>query len=137
MTDRSATSFDIRMRCAIALALLLPLGLATRAQPYLFWPFVAEHGGDALWCAALLIALRAVFTRMRPWRIALLAFAVASAVEFSQLYRADWLDAMRRTGVGRLTLGSGFVWIDFARYAAGALIGHAVDVLLLKADEPV
>lgn len=136
MTDHAAGSFDIRMRCVIALALLLPLGLATRTQPYLFWPLVAEHGGDALWCAAVLIALRAVFTGMRPGRVALLAFALAAGVEFSQLYQADWLNALRRTLVGRLTLGSGFVWIDFARYAGGALIGHAVDVLLLKVDDP-
>jgi hypothetical protein len=55
--------------------------------------------------------------------VALLALTFSSAVEFSQLYNAPWIDALRATLPGRLVLGSTFNWPDLPAYALG--VGHA------------
>jgi Protein of unknown function (DUF2809) len=48
---------------------------------------------------------------------------VTSALEALQLWKTPILDAMRATVVGRLLLGTTFVWSDFFYYAIGCLIG--------------
>lgn len=52
-------------------------------------------------------------------RLALLALGIAWAVEFSQIYHAPWIDAVRSTRLGRLALGFTFNWPDLLAYAAG------------------
>jgi hypothetical protein len=44
-------------------------------------------------------------------------------VEVSQLYKAPWIDSIRRTTIGGLVLGHGFVWSDLACYAVGTGLG--------------
>jgi hypothetical protein len=60
-------------------------------------------------------------------KIALLALSFAWGVEFSQLYRAPWIDAIRGTIPGRLVLGTTFNWIDLAAYAVGIGLGAGVE----------
>jgi hypothetical protein len=55
--------------------------------------------------------------------IATIAFLYSCATEFSQLYHAPWIDALRRIPVGRLVLGDTFSWPDMAAYFAGTLVG--------------
>ena len=49
------------------------------------------------------------------------ALAICWAVEFSQLYHAPALDAMRLSTLGQLILGSGFDPRDLVAYAIGVL----------------
>lgn len=44
-------------------------------------------------------------------------------VEFSQLYHAPWLGAIRATLPGRLVLGTTFHWPDLPACAVGVLSG--------------
>jgi hypothetical protein len=44
-------------------------------------------------------------------------------VETSRLYKAPWIDSIRRTTLGGLVLGFDFVWSDLACYAAGIGLG--------------
>jgi hypothetical protein len=62
---------------------------------------------------------------------AVAARAVCFFVEFSQLIHLPALDALRRTIVGHLALGSGFDPRDFSAYTAGVLAA----VLLERAIE--
>jgi hypothetical protein len=55
--------------------------------------------------------------------VALLALGVAWGVEFSQLYHAPWIDAIRATLPGKLVLGNTFNWPDLPAYAVGIVIG--------------
>ena len=48
-------------------------------------------------------------------------------VEVSQLYKAPWIDSIRRTTLGGLVLGYDFVWSDLACYAVGVGLGVAVE----------
>jgi hypothetical protein len=51
--------------------------------------------------------------------ITMLALSFSWGVEFSQLYHAPWINAIRATIPGRLVLGSTFNWPDLPAYAIG------------------
>ena len=53
-------------------------------------------------------------------------------VEAGQLYKAPWLDSIRRTTLGGLALGFDFVWSDLACYAAGVCLGSLIELTLLR-----
>jgi hypothetical protein len=62
----------------------------------------------------------------------LFAFAVAAAIEASQLWHPPWLDAFRQAAVGVLLLGRYFSYGDIAAYAAGIGVAGAVTVALAR-----
>lgn len=85
-------------------------------------PVVRDVLGDALWAAMLTWWIAAAAPALRlPWRAAV-ALACCFIVEFSQMYHAPALDALRRTTVGHLVLGSGFDPRDLVAYTAGVLV---------------
>ena len=97
------------------------IGLTVHLRGGALSPVVRDVLGDALWAAMVVWGIAAVAPAMRrPWRAAV-ALAVCFAVEFSQLVHLPALDALRRTTVGHLVLGSGFDPRDLAAYTAGVL----------------
>jgi hypothetical protein len=66
--------------------------------------------------------------RARTSRVALAAVAFCFAIEFTQLYQAPWIDAVRATTPGRLVLGQGFHAFDLVCYVAGVGLGMALEV---------
>lgn len=108
---------------------VIALGLASRKFPSLFPALLGKYPGDALW--ALMVFLGWAFCKPRAStrNIAALAFATSCLVEFSQLYQADWLRAIRSTTLGHLVLGSTFSWFDIAAYAVGILAGVLIDAV--------
>lgn len=120
-------------RRAVALALAaatVALGLASRRYGAALPESVAAYSGDTLWALlAYLIATAAAPCAPVTHRAAA-ALAFAFAIETSQLYHAPWIDDIRGTRLGALVLGSGFLWSDFACYAAGVALGAAAEALL-------
>ncbi|MEQ4482858.1 DUF2809 domain-containing protein [Cohnella silvisoli] len=53
-------------------------------------------------------------------------------IEFSQLYQADWINGIRRTYVGSLVLGKGFLAVDLVRYSVGILLAFWIDRYFYK-----
>ena len=94
--------------------------------------FVAAYAGDTLWATAAFLGVGLVLPGASTKQVAALAMTVSVAVEVSQLYHAPWIDAVRRTTVGGLALGSGFVWSDLACYAVGVGLGILVERAGLK-----
>ncbi|MEZ5303444.1 MAG: DUF2809 domain-containing protein [Verrucomicrobiales bacterium] len=122
-----------RIAIAAALALTIAAGLGSRtawAQAHLP-EFVADYAGDTLWTVAAFFALAFVFPKAKPCLLFGAALGLSFAVEFSQLYRAGWLDSIRANRIGALLLGRGFLWSDLICYTAGALIATAIDRLTL------
>lgn len=117
---------------AILGGLTVLLGLATRRYPHAFPAFIATYGGDALWAALVYWLLAILFLRMRPVVLAFATIAISFAVEISQLYHPQWLDAARSSGVGALVLGHGFVWSDLVCYVFGASGAALVDSLVVR-----
>ena len=105
-------------------------GLLSRSRLAAHLPsFLSTYAGDTLWALALYVALCLVFPGMRTAVIAFWTIAIAFSVEFSQLYQADWINAIRGTRIGALFLGVGFQWSDLPCYAAGSLLGAAGDAV--------
>jgi hypothetical protein len=116
------------------------LGLASRRYGSALPAMIAEYGGDVLWAVALFVALGALLRDWPPARVALAAVAVAYLVEVSQLYHAPWIDAIRGTRLGGLTLGYGFLWSDIVCYTGGVLLCLTIEQRLAasprRMDEP-
>jgi hypothetical protein len=107
------------------LAVVIGVGMmsrSTRAGEFLP-EFVRAYAGDTLWALMVFLGLGLVFPRARTGVIALAALGISFAVEFSQLYQADWIDRIRATRVGGLVLGRGWVATDLICYAVGVAIG--------------
>ncbi len=119
-----------RSRSALA-ALCLALvgaGLASRSGAADALPgWFTRNAGDALWTTNLYFLLALLRPASAPGRLLLAALLLSFAVEFSQLYQADWIDALRANRFGALVLGRGFLWADLPRYAAGAALAWMLD----------
>lgn len=119
-----------RGRTAIAVAVVIGLGLLSRAEAVGLPWVVAKYTGDALWGLVVFLGLALVFARQRTGRVAALAVTFACAVEVGQLVHAGWLDAVRGTRLGGLVLGTPaatFAWGDLAAYFFGIGAGAAAD----------
>ena len=113
--------FLVRMRYVALAVGTIALGLAVHLRGGALSPVVRDVLGDALWAVMVVWCMAAVAPAIRlRWRAAG-ALGFCFAVEFSQLFHLPALDALRRTTVGGLALGSGFDPRDFAAYAGGVL----------------
>jgi hypothetical protein len=120
------------LRNAGLLAATVALGLGSRRFAGVLPGFVADYAGDTLWALALFLFLGLLLPRLATGWVAALALAGSLLVELSQLYHAPWIDSVRRTTIGGLVLGFGFLWSDLACYAVGVSLGVAVECLALR-----
>jgi hypothetical protein len=111
---------------ASALATIV-VGLAVHLGGTRLPPAVRDVLGDALWAIMLTWWVSALWPRLARVARAALALGLCYAVEVSQLFHAPGLDAVRRTTLGHLLLGSGFDPRDFAAYALGVLAAVVID----------
>ena len=117
----------------VALALLtIALGLAVHLRGRALDPAVRDILGDALWASMIHWWLGALAPRASTLARAGVAIGICFAVEIGQLYRAPWIDAIRRTTVGHLLLGSDFFPRDLAAYALGVLLAALAERALLR-----
>jgi hypothetical protein len=109
------------------LALLIALGLGSRRWDGLpNW--VTLYAGDVAWGAlffALFCAVLPTLTTARAW---LAAVITTELIEFSELYRTPWLDALRATRAGGLLLGHLFLWSDVVCVALGATLAAGAEL---------
>jgi Protein of unknown function (DUF2809) len=85
--------------------------------------WLSNNGGDALWALMVFLGFGFLFPHASTLVITLLSLTFAWGVEFSQLYNAPWIDAIRTTFPGRLALGNTFYWPDLPAYAVGIALG--------------
>jgi hypothetical protein len=116
-----------RMPLAIALPLVVGAGVASRTFPLLMPAMLGKYPGDALWALMIFVGVALVRPDLRPARLALVSLALCWLVEFSQLYQAPWINAIRATRLGHAALGSGFQAIDLLAYGVGVLAGVVLD----------
>lgn len=93
-------------------------GLSTGARDVL---------GDALWAAMIAWGLGAVAPDATLMLRSAVAFVICALVELSQLIHAPAIDAIRRSTVGHLVLGSGFDRRDLLAYAAGVSVAALLE----------
>lgn len=115
----SGTRF--RLRFAVLAVAAIGLGLAVHWGGGRLPASVRDVLGDALWAVMITGWVGASVPGMASgWR-GLVAFGICALVELSQLYHAPALDALRRTTLGRLAVGSDFAARDLAAYGLGVL----------------
>jgi hypothetical protein len=120
-----------RTRCrrlyAAWIVVVVCAGLASRSEAVGLPLFLAKYGADALWALMIFLCVGFVLARWSTGAVAVVATAISCAVEFSQLYHTPWLDAIRNTALGRLTLGDTFAWCDIAAYLVGIAVGSGIE----------
>lgn len=113
--------FSVRARLPyLALAgATIAVGLAVHKGGRPLPPALRDMLGDALWAALMLwwTGVLAPAASLRSRALAALLFAYS--IELSQLYHSPWVDAVRRTTLGHLVLGSHFDARDLVAYALG------------------
>ncbi len=69
---------------------------------------------------------------MSSKKVALISILTCFLIEFSQLYQAEWINEIRKTRLGGLILGFGFLWSDLVSYAVGGMMGLGLEYVLEK-----
>jgi hypothetical protein len=89
-----------RNRLVYSLALLIVIidGLPTRLLRDHMPPFMVDYAGDALWALAIFLGFGWLLPRARTRTIVLLSVVLTWGIEFSELYQADWINAIRAVG---------------------------------------
>lgn len=111
---------------AITFVIILA-GLASRKYSEILPEFIAEYAGDTLWAAMVYFGIRFLFPSISIFKATATSLLFSYCIEFSQLYQADWANAIRNTTLGALIFGHGFLWSDMICYTVGVLVSAAVD----------
>ena len=109
------------------IVVIVLLGLGSRRYGPHLPVFLAAYAGDTLWATAAFLGIGLLMPRASTRRVALLALTFSGLIEVGQLYKAPWIDSIRRTTLGGLVLGFDFVWSDLACYAVGVALGMLIE----------
>lgn len=90
--------------------------------------------GDTLYAVMSYFGMRFFFVGKSAKKAIAFALAFCFCIEFLQLYRAEWLLAVRRTTLGHYALGQGFLWSDLGYYTFGIIIAYLIDSYLINRD---
>jgi hypothetical protein len=132
------THFAQRRPAAVwigAIVLVVFLGLGSRRYGGALPAFVGAYAGDTLWALAAFLGFGLILRTASTRRVATLALVFSLFIELSQLYHAPWIDTIRRTTLGGLVLGFGFLWSDLACYCVGVGLGVVIEMMVLR-EEP-
>ncbi len=116
-----------RITWLIIICITIVLGLASR-----YFKVVPLFVGDILWATMVYFIVRFLFINKRVSIIATISLLFSFAIEFSQLYKAPWIDSIRPSLFGRLVFGATFNWGDMICYTVGVGIGIIIDLYLLS-----
>ena len=111
----------------ILIVVTIIVGLLSR-----YYAAVPLFIGDVLWALMVYFIMRVLFIKAQTNRIVIYSMSFCYAIEFSQLYKAPWIDELRHTLFGRLVLGETFLWGDLLSYTVGIAIGLLISLLINK-----
>lgn len=116
-----------RLTYLITVIATIVIGLLSR-----HWPQIPLLIGDILWATMVYFGVRLIFAGKSTRFAVIVSLAFSYGIEFSQLYKAPWIEHLRHTLFGRLVLGETFLWGDLLSYTAGIMIGVAIDSLIRR-----
>lgn len=117
----------LRIRLLMLIGLTVAAGIASRRFPQHLPAALGKYPGDVLWAMAVYWLAAFLAPKAPVTSVALRASVFSAAIEFSQLYRADWIRQIRGTTLGHFVLGSTFSARDLVAYAVGILLCLVVD----------
>lgn len=121
-----------RLLYAVLVVVVMILGLLSRKFKYIIPDFIDTYLGDALWALMIYQGVAFVFNKKKIKIVAVIGLTFCYLIEISQLYHAFWIDNIRRTTLGGLILGYGFLWSDLVAYSLGIVVGIFVDIIISK-----
>ena len=121
-----------RLLYAVLVVIVMILGLLSRKFGYVIPDFIDTYLGDALWALMIYLGVAFVFNKKKIKIVAVIGLTFCYLIEISQLYHATWIDNIRRTTLGGLILGYGFLWSDLVAYSLGIVVGIIVDIIISK-----
>ena len=119
----------------IGIIVLIPIGLYSR---HITW--LPDEVGDALWAMMVFCFWRIILVKKGLPLVALISLIHSYLVEFSQLVRWPWLVSFRKTFIGHMMLGQGFLWIDLLATLIGIVLIFLVFCVIerkIKSVEPL
>ena len=112
----------------LSLLIITPLGFVTKFYNgiYANWINNSISGVfyEIFWCLIIFL----IFTKLSPFKVATIVFLVTSVLEFTQLWKAPFLETVRKNFIGRTLIGTSFTLTDFPYY----LIGCIISILLMR-----
>ena len=118
-TSRMTTRSSARVAYVALAAGTIALGLWVHRGGAALGTDARDVLGDALWAGMMAWLVGAAAPRARLGVRSAAALGICVAVELSQLLHTSAIDAVRRTTLGHLLLGSGFDARDLLAYAVG------------------
>jgi hypothetical protein len=119
-----------RVPYIIAVIIIIALGLLSRRIPA-----IPQWIGDVLWALMVYLIIRAILIAAPLKQVVFISLLFCFAIEFSQLYQAEWINNLRRTLPGRLILGQGFLWGDLLAYTLGVGLGYGLSQIGLFSNQ--
>lgn len=121
-----------RLITVLILIVITPLGFFTKFYSGPVEDWVNDSFGGLLyeifWC--LVIAF--LFTKIKPYKIALWVFFITCLLEILQLWNPSFLELVRNNFIGRTILGNSFNLMDFPYYFAGSVAGYLILISIRK-----
>jgi hypothetical protein len=115
-----------RLAYLAMLAVITPLGFATKFYHGPGHAWVADHAGGLLYVTFWILLAMLLAPQLPVRRVAAGVLLVTCILEFLQLWHPPLLERVRATFLGRALIGSDFDWGDFPYYFLGALAGYGL-----------
>lgn len=108
------------------------LGMGSRVFADSLPLFISIHFGDGLWSSMIYFGVRTIWVDKKLHWAFWISLIFTFSIEFSQLYKAEWLIGIRNSFLGALVLGKGFLGVDLVRYSVGIIISYWIDRCISK-----
>jgi Protein of unknown function (DUF2809) len=107
----------------VCIAIIVPLGLASRMNSLPMPNLFRDYGGDILSATCIYFGVQFLMHRYSVWQAGLVAYILCVLIELQQLITWKPLLRLREETPADILLGHGFLWSDLACYAVGVAIG--------------
>jgi hypothetical protein len=112
------------------LILLIPIGILSKFYQGFFQNWINNSLGGILYVIAWITLVLLIQPRFNPIWVAVWVFLATSFLEVLQLWHPPFFEAIRSTLMGRLLLGTTFVFSDFIYYGIGCILSGWVFTVL-------
>ena len=117
----------------VTTSLVMIMGLLSRKFMFIFPKNIAPFIGDMFWAMMVYFGFRFLLPKLALLKSFNIALIFSFGIEISQLYQSDWINTIRKTTIGGLVLGHGFLWMDLISYTIGIIIAVIIDKALSHA----
>ncbi|WP_223241347.1 DUF2809 domain-containing protein [Flammeovirga sp. EKP202] len=119
-----------RLLYFIYIVIVIGLGLLsrTRITPEFIYPYL----GDFFYAVMFYFIIAFLLNRSPSKTILIISVLICYLIELQQILDYDWLVAIRKTTIGSLTLGHGFLWSDIVSYTFGGIVAYGMEHYVLR-----